>query len=70
MEDKNLHVSQRMKQLMKPIEQQIMMCDDREDMLMLACGMLQRTREIFDLTLGPRGRMKMFEEYTKDEGIH
>ena len=70
MENKNLHVSQRMKQLMKPIEQQIMMCDDREDMLMLACGMLQRTREIFDLTLGPRGRMKMFEEYTKDEGIH
>ena len=55
-------VEQRMKELMAPVEQQIMMCDDREDQLMMACAMLQRTRELFDYHLGEEGRKKMFKD--------
>ena len=55
-------VAQRMSELMAPVEQQIMMCDDEKDLLMMACAMMQRTREIFDQTLGEQGRRKMFKE--------
>jgi hypothetical protein len=57
-----MSVSDRMSELVEPIEQQIMMCDSREDLLMIACVMLQRTREIFDLEIGVDGRKKMFKE--------
>jgi hypothetical protein len=62
-------ISKRMAELMEPIDQQILMCDDREDMLMVACAMLQRTREIFDQHLGPTGRMRMFKDYAEKEEI-
>ena len=55
-------VEQRMRELMATFEQQIMMCDDEKDLLMMACAMMQRTREIFDQTLGEQGRRKMFKE--------
>ena len=55
-------VQKRMHELMAPVEQQIMMCDDEKDLLMMACAMMQRTREIFDQTLGEDGRRKMFKE--------
>ena len=55
-------VEQRMRELMAPVEQQIMMCDDREDQLMIACAMLQRTRELFDYHLGEAGRKRMFKD--------
>ena len=55
-------VEQRIHELMAPVEQQIMMCDDEKDLLMMACAMMQRTREIFDQTLGEQGRRKMFKE--------
>ena len=52
----------RMREMMMPIDQCIQLTDDRDDMLMLACAMLQRTREIFDTELGERGRKQMFRE--------
>jgi len=55
-------IQDRMAELMQPIDQQIMMCDDREDVLMLACAMLQRVREIFDSQLSVEGRKKMFKD--------
>jgi hypothetical protein len=55
-------IQDRMAELMQPIDQQIMMCDDREDVLMLACAMLQRVREIFDSQLSVEGRKKMFRD--------
>ena len=55
-------IQDRMNELMQPIDQQIMMCDDRNDVLMLACAMLQRVREIFDSQLGVDGRRKMFKD--------
>jgi hypothetical protein len=62
-------ISKRMAELMEPIEQQILMCDDHQDMLMMACAMMQRSREIFDQTLGTKGRMRMFKDYAEKEII-
>jgi hypothetical protein len=54
---------QRMAELMAPIEQQILMCDNREDILMMACAMMQRTHEIFVNELGEDGAKIMYEDY-------
>ena len=55
-------VKKRMTELMAPVDQQIMMCDDREELLMMACAMLQRVDEIFTKELGEHGREQMFRE--------
>ena len=55
-------VEARMKELMQPVDQQIMMCDNQEDLLMMACAMLQRITEIFEDALGEEGRKKMFKD--------
>lgn len=43
---------QRMKELSKPIDQQIMMCDDEQDLLALASIMLVSARAILVTTVG------------------
>jgi hypothetical protein len=58
-------IKNRMIELMKPIDKQIMMCDDNQELLMLACAMLQRTTEIFDDMLTKEGRIKMFSDLVK-----
>lgn len=58
-------IEKRMTELMAPVEQQIMMCDDREDLLMMACAMLQRVNEIFTQELGEQGRDMLFREQLK-----
>jgi hypothetical protein len=55
-------VAQRMDELMGPIDRQIMMTDDPQDMLMIACAMMQRTNEIFRQVLGEQGARKMYED--------
>ena len=55
-------IEQRMGTLMQVIDTAILATNDRTDQLMLACAMLQRTREIFDATLGVEGRKTMFKE--------
>lgn len=57
------NVAKRMNELMAPVEQQIMMCDSREELLMMACAMMQRTREIFLQELGENGAKLMYEDY-------
>jgi len=47
---------------MEPIDRQIMMCDDREDLLMLACAMMTTVKGIFDVELGEEGRKRMFKD--------
>jgi hypothetical protein len=42
----------RMKELAKPIDQQIMMCDDEQDLLALASIMLVSARAILVTTVG------------------
>ena len=61
----NPEIEKRMNELMAPVEQQIMMCDDREDLLMMACAMLQRVNEIFTQELGKQGRDMLFREQLK-----
>jgi hypothetical protein len=61
----NQDIEQRMSELMAPVDQQIMMCDDREDLLMMACAMLQRVNEIFTQELGEHGRDQMFRDQIK-----
>lgn len=58
---KNEQVKRRMTELMAPVEQQIMMCDDRQELLMMACAMMQRTHEIFLQELGENGAKLMYE---------
>jgi hypothetical protein len=57
------NVAKRMDELMAPVEQQIMMCDSREELLMMACAMMQRTHEIFLQELGENGVKLMYEDY-------
>ena len=56
-------VRKRMDELMKPIDQQIMMSDSREELLMIACAMMQRTTEIFEAELGVNGRKQMYKDW-------
>jgi len=56
-------VRKRMDELMEPIDRQIMMSDSREELLMIACAMMQRTTEIFDTELGENGRKQMYKDY-------
>ena len=56
-------IKKRMIELMEPIDRQIMMSDSREELLMLACAMMQRTTEIFDTELGENGRKQMYKDY-------
>ena len=55
-------VRRRMDELMRPIDRQIMMSDSREELLMIACAMMQRTNEIFRQVLGEQGARKMYED--------
>jgi len=55
-------VKQRMMELMEPIDKQILMCDNDEDLLMIACVMLQRTQTIYTAILGENGARLMFED--------
>ena len=55
-------VRQRMSELMEPIDRQIMMSDNREELLMLACAMMQRTTDIFEAELGVNGRKQMYKD--------
>ena len=58
-------IEKRMSELMTPVDQQIMMCDDREELLMMACAMLQRVNEIFTQEIGKLGRDMMFRDQIK-----
>lgn len=55
----------RLEELMRPIDQQILMCDNRDDVLLLACGMMTTVKAIFDNELGEEGRKTMFEGMLK-----
>lgn len=50
-----------MVEMMIPVDSAIQLTDDNDDMLMLACAMMQRSREIFDGILGVEGRKQMFK---------
>jgi hypothetical protein len=53
-------LEKRMETMMTVIDTAITSTSNPQDQLMLACAMLQRTREIFDHILGEEGRKEMF----------
>jgi tetrahydromethanopterin S-methyltransferase subunit E len=55
-------IEKRMETLMTVIDTAILSANNSNDQLMLACAMMQRTREIFDAVLGENGRKEMFKE--------
>jgi hypothetical protein len=55
-------VKKRMMELMEPINRQIMMCDNREDLLMLASCMMILVKDLFDNEIGEEGRKLMFKD--------
>ena len=48
---------------MKPIDSQIMMCDDESELLLFACAMLTRSSRILDEQIGIQGRKKVMRDY-------
>ena len=60
------HVIERMKELCKPVEQQIMMCDSREEILMMACAMLTHVKTMLDSQIGIDGRKQIIKEANND----
>ena len=56
-------VQQRMTEIMVMIDQSITLTDDRNEILMLACAMMQRSKEILEAELGVAGRKEMFKDY-------
>ena len=59
-------IQARMRELCKPIEQQIMMCDSKEDILMMACAMLQHVKTMMDSQIGTEGRKQIIKEANND----
>jgi hypothetical protein len=55
-------IEKRMETLMTVIDTAILSTNNSNDQLMLACAMMQRTREIFDHILGEEGRKVMFKD--------
>jgi hypothetical protein len=55
-------IAERMQELCEPIDRQILMCDNREDTLMLACAMLEKVKIILDSQIGERGRMEIIAQ--------
>ena len=60
-----MDIEKRMKEMLEPVDKCIQLTDSNEDMLMLACAMLQRVREIFDNQIGIAGRKEMFKDLIK-----
>ena len=66
MEKKNQSLNDiqlRMMELVKPIDQQIMMCDNREDLLMMASIMVTTAMRIYDIQVGVENRKKILMDF-------
>ena len=57
----------RIAELMRPIDQQIMMCDDPKDLMLLASSMLASAKHILIVNIGREETRKIFEEVMYDD---
>jgi len=55
-------VNKRMQELMVLVDKSLLLTDNDNERLMLACAMMQRTNEIFEEILGTEGRKSMYKE--------
>lgn len=70
-------VMKRMEELMRPIDMQIMMCDNADDVLMLASAMMTTAKDIYVQQIGPKGAKELIdlmsdriiEDGKKNDGI-
>ena len=60
--DERTTIETRMRELSKPIDEALLMCDGREEVLMLASVMMIRLKNMFDSQIGVDGRKKMFKD--------
>ena len=60
-------IQERMRELTQPIDQQILMCDTKEDILMMACVMLQHVKTMLDSQIGTDGCKKIIREANADD---
>jgi len=56
------NTAKRMEELMLLVDKSLMLTDNDNERLMLACAMMQRTNEIFEEILGEQGRKSMYKE--------
>ena len=56
----------RMTELMAPIDRQIMMCDNIEDVLMLASNMMVTAKEIYVQNLGGAGTKELLQRMVNE----
>ncbi len=54
--------AKRMQELMVLVDKSLLLTDNDNERLMLACAMMQRTNEIFEEILGEQGRKSMYKE--------
>jgi len=57
----------KMAELIKPIDQQIMMCDNPHDLLMFGSALLTSAKHIFITTLGIEATKTIFREIEFDD---
>lgn len=57
---------ERMRELMKPLEAQIMMCDDPQDLVALASVMLVTARNILVQNVSENAARRVFERVMKE----
>jgi hypothetical protein len=55
-------IAKRMEELMILVDKSLLLTDNDNERLMLACAMMQRTNEIFEEILGEQGRKSMYKE--------
>ena len=59
-------ITDRMRELCAPVEQQILMCDSREDILMMACALLTHVKTMLDSQIGVEGRKTIIGDSNND----
>jgi hypothetical protein len=58
------HIDLRIKELMLPVERQIMMCDNRNDLLLLCFSMINISAKILEQNLGAEKKRQLFKEHS------
>ena len=56
------NIQKRMQEIMVLVDKSLLLTDNDNERLMLACAMMQRTNEIFEEILGEQGRKLMYKE--------
>lgn len=58
-------LERRIERLMLPIETQIMMCDDQNDLVLLATGMLRKAIFLFDNQYQTETRKALIDQFNR-----